>query len=110
MLGQIALNQGRYSEAIHTYSQAIEASEALHLPGLWSKLAGRGAASLRMGDLAAARRDFARGLEVAQQIESIYASLLMRTYLREFGFICPFCQSALFTPKHRYIDYRFCVN
>ena len=81
MLGQIALNQGRYSEAIHTYSQAIEASEALHLPGLWSKLAGRGAASLRMGDLAAARRDFARGLEVAQQIESIYASLLMRTYL-----------------------------
>ncbi len=81
MLGQIALNQGRYSEAIRTYSQAIEASGALHLPGLWSKLAGRGLALLRMGDLAAARRDFAHGLAVAQQIESIYASLLMRTYL-----------------------------
>jgi predicted ATPase len=81
MLGQIALNQGRYREAIRTYSQAIEASGALHLPGLWSKLAGRGFALLRMGDLDAARRDFVHGLEVAQQIESIYASLLMRTYL-----------------------------
>jgi len=81
MLGQIALNQGRYSEAIRLYAEAIQASEAIHLPGLWSKLAGRGLALLRMGRLAEARGDFARGLEIARQIESIYADLLMRTYL-----------------------------
>ncbi len=81
MLGQIALNQGRYSEAIRIYSQAIQASEDIHLPGLWSKLAGRGLALLRMGRPAEARGDFARGLEIARQIESIYADLLMRTYL-----------------------------
>jgi len=71
----------RLSEAIRIYSQAIQASEETNLPGLWSKLAGRGLALLRMGRLAEAHQDFTRGLEVARQIEGTYAGLLMRTYL-----------------------------
>ena len=81
MLGQIALNQGRYGEAVGLYSQAIEAAGASYLPGMWSKFAGRGAALLRMGSLEEARRDFARGLEIARQVESKYGQLLMRAYL-----------------------------
>ncbi len=81
MLGQIALNQGRYSEAVNIYSQAIEAIGPSYLPGLWGKLAGRGATLLRMGNLEEARKDFEKGWEVACQAESKYGQLLMRAYL-----------------------------
>jgi len=81
MLGQIALNQGRYGEAVRIYSQAIEVAGTSYLPGLWGKFAGRGAAFLRMGSLEEARRDFARGLENARQVESAYGQLLMQAYL-----------------------------
>jgi len=80
MLGQIALNQGRYDEAVRIYSQAIEVAGTSYLPDMWVKFAGRGAAFLRMGSLEEARRDFARGLEVARQVESAYGQLLMRAY------------------------------
>ncbi len=81
MLGQIALNQGRYGEAIHLYSQAIEVAGASYLPGMWGKFAGRGAAFLRRGNLQEARQDFQRGLEFATRAESMYGQLLMRAYL-----------------------------
>jgi predicted ATPase/DNA-binding SARP family transcriptional activator len=81
MLGQIALNQGRYGEAIRLYSQAIEVAGASYLPGMWSKFAGRGAAFLRMGNLKEARQDFQHGLEFATRAESMYGQLLMRAYL-----------------------------
>lgn len=81
MLGQVALNCGRYSQAIKTYSQAIEVAGNSYLPGLWGKFAGRGAAFLRMGFLAEAQSDFECGLEIARQVESRYGQLLMRGYL-----------------------------
>ncbi|GIV74590.1 MAG: hypothetical protein KatS3mg049_3146 [Caldilinea sp.] len=81
MLGQIALNQGRYGEAIDLYSQAIAVVGASYLPGLWSKFAGRGATLLRMGRLEEARQDFAQGLEIAGRVESKYGQLLLRAYL-----------------------------
>ncbi len=81
MLGQISLNQGRYSEAIRLYSRAIETAGESYLPGMWGKFAGRGAAFLRMGSLDEARKDFERGLEIARQVESRYGNVLMRVYL-----------------------------
>jgi tetratricopeptide (TPR) repeat protein len=81
MQGQMALNCGRYAQAIETYRQAIEVAGDSHLPGLWGKFAGRGAAYLRMGWLREAQSDFERGLEVARQVESRYGQLLMRGYL-----------------------------
>jgi len=81
MLGQIALNQGRYSGAVDLYSKAIAAAETSYLPGMWGKFAGRGAALLRMGRLEEARQDFERGLQVALQVRTPYGELLMRTYL-----------------------------
>lgn len=81
MLGQVALNRGRYGEAIGLYSRAIELAGVSYLPGLWGKYAGRGAAQLRSGDLAAARADFERGLEVSSQVGSTYGRLLMNGYL-----------------------------
>jgi DNA-binding SARP family transcriptional activator len=81
MLGQISLNQGRYSEAIRVYSQSIDVAGASYLPGMWGKFAGRGAAFLRMGNLEKARNDFERGLQIARQVESRYGQLLMQVYL-----------------------------
>ncbi len=81
MLGQIALNQGCYGEAVNIYSQAIEALAPSYLPGLWGKFAGRGATFLRMGNLEEARKDFEKGWEVACQVESKYGQLLLRAYL-----------------------------
>lgn len=81
MQGQIALNCGRYPQAIETYSQAIEVAADSYLPGLWGKFAGRGAAYLRSGRLREAQSDFERGLEIARQVESRYGELLMRGYL-----------------------------
>lgn len=81
MLGQIALNQGRYDEAIRLYSHAIEVAGASYLPGMWGKFAGRGAAFLRMGSLREARSDFEQGLQIARQVESSYGQILMRSYL-----------------------------
>lgn len=81
MQGQIALNCGRYSEALETYRQAIEVAGDSYLPGMWGKFAGRGAAFLRLGRLAEAQADFERGLEIAQRVESRYGQLLMRVYL-----------------------------
>ncbi len=81
MQGQVALNCGRYAQAIETYRQAIEVAGDSHLPGLWGKFAGRGAAYLRMGWLREAQSDFERGLEIARQVESRYGQLLMQGYL-----------------------------
>lgn len=81
MQGQIALNCGRYYEAIKTYDQAIEVAGDSYLPGMWGKFAGRGAAFLRLGRLNEALSDFAHGLEIARQVESRYGQLLMRVYL-----------------------------
>ena len=80
MLGQIALNQGRYDEAIRLNSQAIGVVGAAYLPGLWGKFAGRGAALMRRGSLDEARKDFQQGLEIAHQVNSVYGQLLMRAY------------------------------
>jgi DNA-binding SARP family transcriptional activator len=81
MLGQIALNQGRYGEAVRIYSRALELAGASHQPNMWVKFAGRGAALLRMGGLEEARQDFERGFEAARQVESRYGQLLLRAYL-----------------------------
>ncbi|MCS6994969.1 MAG: AAA family ATPase [Anaerolineales bacterium] len=81
MQGQIALNCGRYPEAIEIYRQAIEVAGDSYLPGMWGKFAGRGAAYLRMGRLGEAQSDFERGLEIARRVESRYGQLLMRVYL-----------------------------
>lgn len=81
MQGQIALNCGRYAQAIELYRQSIEVAGESYLPGMWGKFAGRGAAYLRMGRLPEARTDFERGLEIARQVESRYGQLLMRVYL-----------------------------
>ena len=81
MQGQIALNRGRYAQAIELYHQAIEVAVDSYLPGLWGKFAGRGAAFLRIGSLTDARSDFERGLEIARQVESRYGQLLMQSYL-----------------------------
>ncbi len=81
MQGQIALNCGRYFQAIETYWQAIEVAGDSYLPGMWGKFAGRGAAFLRLGRLAESQSDFERGLEIARKVESRYGQLLMRVYL-----------------------------
>lgn len=81
MQGQIALNCGRYPEAIEIYRQAIDVAGDSYLPGMWGKFAGRGAVSLRLGRLAEAQADFERGLEIARRVESRYGQLLMRVYL-----------------------------
>lgn len=81
MQAQMLLNCGRYSQAVETYSQAIEAGGNSHLPSLWGKFAGRGAAYLRMGRLREAQSDFERGLELARQVKSAYGELLLRSYL-----------------------------
>lgn len=81
MLGQVALNRGRYAEAIANYSRSIEVLGGSYIPGLWGKYAGRGLAYLRCGDVHAARTDFERGLEIGMQINSLYARTLMQYYL-----------------------------
>ncbi|PWH17561.1 MAG: hypothetical protein DDG60_01705 [Anaerolineae bacterium] len=81
MQGQVALNCGRYAEAIEIYRQAIEVAGDSYLPGMWGKFAGRGATYLRLGRLTEAQSDFERGLDVAQRVESRYGQLLMRVYL-----------------------------
>lgn len=81
MQGQVALNQGRYLEAIETYRRAIEVAGDSYLPGMWGKFAGRGATLLRMGRWREAQSDFERGLEIARRVESRYGQLLMRVYL-----------------------------
>ncbi len=81
MLGQIALNQGRYADAIQVYSKSIEVAGASYLPGMWGKFAGRGAAFLRMGNLPESRNDFEQGLQIARQVESRYGRILMQAYL-----------------------------
>ncbi|MFZ5878501.1 MAG: ATP-binding protein, partial [Chloroflexota bacterium] len=81
MLGQVALNRGRYAEAIENYSRSIEVLGGSYIPGLWGKYAGRGLAYLRSGDIQSARTDFERGLEIGLQIDSLYAKTLMQYYL-----------------------------
>ncbi len=81
MLGQIALNCGRYEQSIRIYDRAIEVAGESYLPGMWGKFAGRGWAYARIGNLAAAKADFERGLDIAVRVESQYGQLLMRIYL-----------------------------
>ncbi|MFN8399701.1 MAG: AAA family ATPase [Anaerolineales bacterium] len=81
MLGQIALNCGRYEQSIRIYDQAIQVAGESYLPGMWGKFAGRGWAYVRVGNLTAAKEDFEHGLEVARRVESSYGQLLMRIYL-----------------------------
>ena len=80
MLGQIALNRGRYHESIRIYSQSIEVAGASYLPGMWGKYAGRGWAHLRSGEINVASQDFEQGHRVAIQVNSLYGQLLMQTY------------------------------
>ncbi|MFZ5879137.1 MAG: hypothetical protein ACOY0R_07195, partial [Chloroflexota bacterium] len=81
MLGQTAVNRGRYAEGISIYSRSIEVLGDLYIPGLWVKYAGRGLAYLRSGDIQSARTDFERGLEIGMQINSPYARAVMQCYL-----------------------------
>ncbi len=81
MLGQVALNRGRYAEAIALYTQSIEVVGDSYRPGLWAKFAGRGAAYLRRGDVAAARADFELGLALTTQLGTRYGQTLMQGYL-----------------------------
>ncbi|MBI5824694.1 MAG: AAA family ATPase [Chloroflexi bacterium] len=81
MLGQIALNCGRYEQSIRIYDRAIEVAGESYLPGMWGKFAGRGWAYARIGNLAAAKEDFERGFNIAVRVESQYGQLLMRIYL-----------------------------
>jgi len=81
MLGQIALNCGRYEQSIRIYDRAIQVAGESYLPGMWGKFAGRGWAYARIGNLAAAKEDFERGLNISSRVESLYGQLLMRIYL-----------------------------
>lgn len=81
MLGQVALNRGRYGEAIQIYTRSIDVVGTSYVPGLWEKYAGRGAASLRSGAVAEALADFERGLDVTTQLGTRYGQTLMQGYL-----------------------------
>lgn len=80
MLGQIALNRGRYADSIGLYTRAIEVVGQSYRPGLWAKFAGRGSAYLRRGDTNAAIGDFQRGLELTTQLGTRYGQALFQTY------------------------------
>ncbi|MBP6178105.1 MAG: AAA family ATPase [Anaerolineales bacterium] len=81
MLGQIALNCGRYEQSIRIYDRAIQVAGESYLPGMWGKFAGRGWTYARIGNLTAAKEDFERGSNIARRVESQYGQLLMRVYL-----------------------------
>lgn len=81
MLGQIALNCGRYEQSIRIYDRAILVAGESYLPGMWGKFAGRGWAYVRVGNLTAAKEDFERGLNSAGRVQSSYGQLLMHIYL-----------------------------
>lgn len=80
MLGQIALNRGRYGDAIALYTRAIDVVGQSYRPGLWAKFAGRGSAYLRRGDTSAAVADFEQGLELSTQLGTRYGQTLFQTY------------------------------
>jgi DNA-binding SARP family transcriptional activator/tetratricopeptide (TPR) repeat protein len=81
MIGQMTLNCGRYDDAVQIYTRSIDVAGESYKPGMWGKYAGRGWASVRMGECAAARQDFTLGLQVAELVNSQYGTLLMQTYL-----------------------------
>ena len=81
MIGQMTLNCGRYDDAVQIYTRSIDVAGESYKPGMWGKYAGRGWASVRMGECAAARQDFTLGFQVAEQVNSQYGTLLMQTYL-----------------------------
>ncbi|MBK9924841.1 MAG: AAA family ATPase [Anaerolineales bacterium] len=81
MLGQIALNCGRYEQSIRIYDRAIEVAGESYLPGMWGKFVGRGWTYALSGNLIAAKADFERGLTIASRVESQYGQLLTQIYL-----------------------------